>query len=82
MMNINIYHFSGVGLMRILSVYEKVFKYYSTADVFVFWFIFLSSASASIYFLCWILGGVVFIDIFSKLYLPRTDGLFICWMIK
>lgn len=36
MENINIYHFSAVGLMRILSVYEKAFKYYSTVEVFVF----------------------------------------------
>lgn len=36
MENINIYHFSDVGLMRILSVYEKTFKYYSLVDVFVF----------------------------------------------
>lgn len=36
MANINIYHFSDVELMRILSVYEKAFKYYSMVDVFVF----------------------------------------------
>lgn len=68
--------------MRILSVYEKAFKYYSTVDVFVFWFIFLCLEHQPAFIFFVLNPGLMFINISTKLYMARTDGLYIYLMTK
>lgn len=79
MTNINIYHFSDVGLMRILS--EKAFKYYSMVDVlFSNLQFFVLNINQHLFF-CVLNPGWLFTNIFGKLYMARTASLsiFISW---